>query len=319
MKRLKVFLLIAMVCAFCSACGATETNQVKETNTTETVQVVLPDSASEIITDFFVDISFEDEIPVISMYDYSDDMLSAILAYIYTMTGAMEVVDDCLIYIHTAEEVVETSLQEQMQASGIGDAKMPEKYITYIKENNLDGEGTYDGFEVVDEATVTLIEENVKLYVVDVIKEQYGESLAEENIETETSQIENEDEKKIIKNEVYEAEEVEVTMSLSQDTENDYHLSIWISSEVEWKLAYSYIICKNMMSVDPIIKLNPVVLATNKEVMLTSLGTSFANETIIDAGEWCVDKMLTGGYDAEAAELLTDELQNMLFDFLELK
>ena len=316
MKKL-YYLTLLLFMIFCCSCGTAETNQDQEVNSSESNQVAIPESASEIVTDFFVDIKFDEETPVISMYDNSDDVNAALVAYTYIPLDASEVVDDCLIYIYTPDEFVKTSLQEQMHASESGEAKMPKKYMTYLKEKYLDAEGSSAGREIIDEAPYTLIKENIQLYVVDVLKEKYGEKLTEEKVEIEIPQ--SEDEREIIKHEVYEAEQVKVSMSLSKDAEKDYHLSVLISSEVKWKLAYSYIMYKAMMTAEGVKELNPVVIANSEEVMITSLGAMLADGTIVDASEWCVDHIGAEGYTAEEGEILSDELKNMLLDFLELK
>ena len=233
------------------------------------------------------------------------------------MVDANEVIDDCLIYIYTPEEVVEASLEEQMQISEIRDVKMPEKYMTYIKEKYSNAEGSSAGSEIIDEAPYDLIKENIQLYVVDVLKEKCGEKLTEEKVETEISQ--NEDEREIIKHEVYETDQLKVSMSLSKDAEKDYHLSVLISSEVKWKLAYSYIIYKAVATAEGVKELNPVIIANSEDIMITSLGAILADGTIVDANEWCLDNIGTEGYTSEERERLSDELKNMVLDFLELQ
>ena len=122
--------------------------------------------------------------------------------------------------------------------------------------------------------------------------------MAEENSEAESSATEAESSENVtaeewetLKKESYELDQVQIDMALSQDIEKAYHLSVGISSEVEWKLAYSFIIYQNVLAVKEFSVFNPIVFADNEEVTLTSTGFSFAKEggALIDTGEWCAE------------------------------
>lgn len=78
MKKLKYLTTLLLFMFLCCACGATETNQGKETNTTETIQVDIPENASEIISKIGIEVNLDSDVPIISMYDYSDDTANAI-------------------------------------------------------------------------------------------------------------------------------------------------------------------------------------------------------------------------------------------------
>ena len=132
----------------------------------------------------------------------------------------------------------------------------------------------------------------------------------------ETTTI-DEAEHKEVKQEVYELEEMQITMDLSQDTENTLFFTIGINSEVSWKLAYAFNIYSGLTDVE---ELNVVIMAYNEEILLSTTGLSMMRKTgkYIDAGTWCVDQLTSEAFNSDEAEALSEELQSLVLEFLEL-
>lgn len=138
-----------------------------------------------------------------------------------------------------------------------------------------------------------------------------------QTMSTEETATMDEAEHKEVKKEVYELEEMQITMNLSQDTDNALYFTIGVVSEVSWKLAYAFNIYSGLTDVE---ELNVVIMAYNDEILLSTTGLAMMRKTgkYIDAGTWCVDQLTSEAFNADEAEALSEELQSLVLEFLEL-
>ena len=311
MNRLKYLFLLLLIVSLCCACGKTEKNHSEDTDSQTSTELLLPENAEEIVPGIGVALDLDGDDPVISFYDYSDDTATAFYTYLYLTSNLPQNVENCEIFIYTVEESIETSLKSQKEAQKLEDMELPFRWLLFAKKKGL-GNGKGTGERLVSEALMEVVEAGVQEYVLDVIEAYYADDKTDSNAETEAL----ESERKLLKSKDYELDQMKIKMYMSQDTENALHFNITIKSEVDWKLAYSFIIYKSILEVE---ELNTVIMAYNDEVFLSTLGLSMLtnNNTIIDTGEWCADQIISEAYDAKEAEVLGDELQSFVADFFE--
>lgn len=180
MKRIMLFFTVVLLAVLCCACGTLETNQGKETSGTDFVQLAIPESATEIISNIGVEVNLDSDVPIISMYDYSDDTATAIYTYLYLLSKLTEGQDDCKIVIHSGDETIDTSSLEEKNAKSVEEVSMPTAWLEFATERGI-GNGKVTISDFVSKETANQIEEKIQQNVFDVISDHYSAASTEES------------------------------------------------------------------------------------------------------------------------------------------
>lgn len=124
--------------------------------------------------------------------------------------------------------------------------------------------------------------------------------------------------RKVIKKEEYKFDDGIVTMSLAKDSKEENYLSILIKTDAEWKAAYAYTLYAKVTNTDEMSKLNPTVLASCGDVMITPLfaykQNSDSDTEQIDSATWLANALEKAPSDK--IDKFSDKLAGFIQDFI---
>lgn len=306
MKRLKLFLLVVLASVLCCACGSAEGVQSDSDGTSKVFEVDGEKLENEGYTQVedVVYAKIEDSVngPIVHMTCCKNMPVVCMYVMQQILEGVEQEVDKVVIVWNGVEYVVNKDMEGFPR-------EWQETMNTMVEEGK-----TLNG--VISVEVAEALQRDIDDIVGDYLstKEIPDEN---ETVSSEETSSSSELERKEIKKEVYELEQMTVTMILSQDTENALYFSVGVKSEVAWKVAYSFLIYNGLLELE---ELNPVIMAYNDEVFLSTIGFSMMKKTgaFIDAGEWCAEQVVSDAFNQEKAETLGDELQELVLEFLEL-
>lgn len=131
----------------------------------------------------------------------------------------------------------------------------------------------------------------------------------------ETNDSEN---REVIKNEEYKFDDGIVTMSLAKDNTGENYFSILVKTDVEWKAAYAYTLYAKATNTDEMNKLNPTVLASCGDIMITPVFSYKRNDDgsteQIDGSTWLTDAILEA--PSNKISKFSDKLADFIQDFV---
>lgn len=193
-------------------------------------------------------------------------------------------------------------------------------YEWYISEEN--GEIGYEEDEIGYDRIVIQDngEEEYKIFFKDewsaIKDEAYYEAVEE------SSKIENE--WNSLLSEKYEYDNESMSISLSVDDKNEYHLSIYLDIEEKWKAAYAYTILSATIKgleekIDSFDKFNTMILVSCGNDFISSNGIAYTTEEpieTIDIATWITEGLLDTKFNSEEAERFSDQLTNDFISFL---
>lgn len=144
--------------------------------------------------------------------------------------------------------------------------------------------------------------------------------IIDDTVEKFVSEYLEKDQQDIILSKEYEFENGTISMSLSKDDKKEYHFAIGIKSDIEWKAACAYIIYSELINTEEMQSLNPTIIMTCKNVIITSAMSWEKNEKgemeIIDGAEWATNTFSNGVYTDEELKTFSKDLQDFIVDFV---
>ena len=124
--------------------------------------------------------------------------------------------------------------------------------------------------------------------------------------------------------EKYEYDNESMSISLSVDDKNEYHLSIYLDIEEKWKAAYAYTILSATIKglekkVDNFDKFNTMILVSCGNDFISSNCIAYTTKEpieTIDIATWITEGLLDTKFNSEEAERFSNQLTNDIISFL---
>ena len=175
MKKLKYLTTLLLFMFFCCSCGTTEANQDQEVNSSESNQVAIPENATEIISNIGIEVHLDSDVPIITMYDCTDDPAPAVYTYMYLLSVLTENQNDYRIVLCSGNETIETSSLEEKNAKSVEEVSMPAAWLDFVTEKEI-GNGKVTISDFVSKEIAAQIVEKLQQNVFDVILENHTET-----------------------------------------------------------------------------------------------------------------------------------------------
>lgn len=171
----------------------------------------------------------------------------------------------------------------------------------------------------------TMPEDEINDFVTELTNtlKDFGQNLGSKSKEqqeeaTISQENETEEDRETLARKTYSYDDgSETTFLFSKDKENKFHLTISLNIDEKWKAAYAFTILCNTIQIDELKEVNAVVILQCGNDTLTSSGLSVdSSGNLIKNSEWLSEGITSEEFDEEEAELLIDNMQDGISDFI---